>query len=276
MNDLGIIGLVIILANFVISYTGFKTSSFFNKYKFQVDRILIDKEYYRLISSGFLHANWFHLFLNMLSLYSFIDIMESDLGAIKLCILYFSTLILGNLLALFINRNYGDYSAIGASGAVCGVIFAAISLYPGMKIGFPLIDFSLQSWLFGVLFVAITLFGIKSKFGNIGHEAHLGGAICGVLIAVLFKPMVLSQNLTTILLIIIPSSIFIAFIIYKPEYLMIDNYFGKKESKHISIEHKYNEEKVDRQNEIDRILEKIKSKGIDSLSKKERRFLDKH
>jgi len=272
-NPTGIIGLTLLILNFAISYKGFTDKAIFDKYKFEVDRILIGKEYNRLFSSGFLHLNWMHLIFNMYSLYSFSELLELELGSVYFLIIYLVSLIGGSLLALFIHRNHGDYSAVGASGAVCGVIFASIALYPQLQVGIPLTDISFKSWMFGLLFLAFTLFGIKTKKGNIGHEAHLGGAILGMIAALIIRPSSLSENLGIILMILIPSLAFISLIIYKPEFLLVNN-FSRGIDNEYDLDHAYNKKVVDNQNEVDRILEKIKSKGLSSLSKKEKEFLD--
>jgi membrane associated rhomboid family serine protease len=77
MDELGLIGILIIGVNVFISYKGFKSISFFEKYKFNIDRILIFKEYRRLLTSGFLHANWNHLIFNMISLFLFSSLIET-------------------------------------------------------------------------------------------------------------------------------------------------------------------------------------------------------
>lgn len=277
MKSQEIIGLLLLITNFGLSYIGFTRNWFFEKYKFGVDQILMGKEYGRMISSGFLHVNWFHLILNMIALYSFSYALENDLGSIRFMIIYFTSLAGGSLLALYIHRNHGQYTAAGASGAISGVIFASIVLYPEMSVGIPLLEFHLKGWIFGILFVAFTLFGIKSKMGNIGHEAHLGGALIGLLTALAFRPSAMSENTLTILLIVVPIFIFLLLVIYKPEFLIIENFFSQKKNRannDYNIDHKYNEGRRNKQHEINRILDKIKRKGIDSLSQKEKEFLD--
>ena len=145
----GITAIVLIIANIAFSYKGFTNPLFFDGYKFEVDKILIKKDYLRLVSSGFLHVSWMHLIVNMVSLYFFSGIIESSLGVLQFLIIYFASLIGGNLLSLFINKNHGDYSATGASGTVCGIIFASIAVFPGMGIGFfglPLFYSGLVVW----------------------------------------------------------------------------------------------------------------------------------
>ncbi|MEN2398210.1 rhomboid family intramembrane serine protease [Flavobacterium sp. MC2016-06] len=274
MINTGVVGFIIIAANVLLSYKGFNDRTFYDKYKFEVDKILINKEYYRLFTSSFLHVDWQHLIFNMLSLYFFFELVELQLGSVNFLILYSASLVGGDLLALFIHRNHGDYSAVGASGAVCGIIFAAIALFPGLGIGIFLLPFSIPSWLYGILYVAFTIYGIKSKRDNIGHEAHLGGALIGMLVAIVLFPACLRENYIPIIIVFVPSVLFIYFIITKPHMLLIDNNFFKSQKKYFSIEDRYNEEKRNRQLELDRLLDKISQKGINSLSKKEKQKLE--
>ena len=276
MINIGIISIIIIVINLAISYKGFNDRIFFEKYKFEVDKILIDKEYYRVITSGFLHVDWTHLIFNMISLYAFSELLEINVGRINFIIIYFGSLIAGDLFALFIHKNHGDYNSVGASGAVFGVIFASIALFPGLEIGFFILPISIPSWIYGILYIGYSIYGIKSKRDNIGHEAHLGGALIGMMIAIILYPTSLIENYLPILIIFIPSIIFIYIIITKPYVLYIDNYFFKTHKKYYSIEDKYNDQKVNQQKEIDRLLDKISKKGIKSLSKNEKQKLEEY
>jgi membrane associated rhomboid family serine protease len=273
MENLGIASLTLIIASVFISYKGIKDSLFFEKYKFNVDSISIDKEYFRFIYSGFLHADWMHLIFNMVSLFLFSSMLENQLGPLFFVFIYFISLVGGNLFALYIHRNLGDYSAIGASGAVSGIIFASIALYPGLGIGFIILPLSIPSWIYGILFIAYSIYGIKTKRNNIGHEAHLGGAIIGLLTALIIKPSAIFTNYITVLLIIIPTLIFIYLIITKPHILMTNGFSIKKKSPPLTFEQKHNTETVNKQKELDKLLDKISKKGMNKLSKKEKQRL---
>jgi len=276
MLDTGIIGLLLIVANFIVSYIGFKDHFFFDKYKFEVEKILIHKDYKRLITSGFLHVSWLHLILNMICLYLFSGFVETYLGELKFIIIYCTSLIGGNLLSLFINRNHADYAAVGASGATSGIVFAFIALFPGAYINFFILPISLPCWLYGILFIAASIYGIKSRRDNIGHEAHLGGALIGMATALLMHPSALIENYVTILIITLPAIVLIYLIITRPNILLVDNLFFKKHQKFYSIDHKYNAERLDRQKELNKLLDKINKKGMDSLSEKEKENLKKY
>lgn len=118
------------------------------------------------------------------------------------------------------------------------------------------------------------LFGIKTQKDNIGHEAHLGGALIGMLVAIIIQPSALKENYPTIILILLPSVFLIALFIKKPHVLLIETSFKKIPTKYYDIDHKYNEEKKNKEIELDELLEKINKKGINNLSKKERQRLD--
>jgi hypothetical protein len=232
------------------------------------------KEYWRLMSSGFLHTGWTHLFFNMFSLYVFSANIFEALGNFNFLIIYAVSLIGGNLLSLFIHRHHGDYSAVGASGAVCGIVFASVALYPGAGVG--LFGVYIPGWLYALLYVLFSIYGIRSAKDNIGHDAHLGGAIIGMLVAIFMHPAALFENYITILVILLPAIVFTWFIITRPHILLVDNLYFKTHRKHYSIDHLYNEEKAMQQRELDRILDKISSTGIKSLSKKEKEKLKEY
>ena len=237
---------------------------------------MVNKDYKRLLTSGFLHVGWAHLIFNMISLYAFSGTIENELGNGQFLVIYFASLLGGSLFSLLIHKQHGDYSAVGASGAVSGVIFASIALFPGVGIGFFFLPFSIPGWLFGIVYVGFSLYGIKSKNDNIGHEAHLGGALAGMAVALCMQPYALAENYITILIIAVPAIVFTWLIIKKPGLLLIDNYFYKTHQDFYSVDHKYNAEKTRKQREIDAILDKIGNKGMDSLSPKEKQRLKEY
>ncbi|HWB26381.1 MAG TPA: rhomboid family intramembrane serine protease [Chitinophagaceae bacterium] len=273
MSGSGIISFAIIVINVIFSYNGFKNALFFERYKFEVDKILINKDYKRFVTSGFLHVSWQHLIFNMFSLYFFSGGIEYFTGSFQFLLIYLASLIGGNLLSLVIHRNEGDYSSVGASGAVCGVIFASIALFPGMGINLII---TIPGWLYGILFVLGSIYGIRSRRDNIGHDAHLGGALIGMLVALVLHPDALFDNYVTILVIAAPCIFFIIMIITKPGFLLIDNPFFNKHNKNYTLDQRYNMDKIDKQKEIDRILDKINRSGIKSLTPKEKQVLDEY
>ena len=267
-------GLLLIVINVLVSWRGLASEPFFDRYVFDVEKILIDKDYKRIITAGFLHLNWMHLFFNMLTLYFFMGAIENVMGEFRFLIIYSVALIGGHLLALYIHRNHPDYRSAGASGAICGIMFASIALFPGFSIGLFFIPVSLPGWFYGLAFILFSMYGIKSKRDHTGNEAHLGGALAGVAIALILEPSAVRENYITILIITVPAIIFLYFIITRPHLLIIDTIFPKKNKDFYSIDHKYNAEKNNQQAEIDRILEKIHRRGMASLTNKEKKLLE--
>src|SRR2546426_248007 len=195
MNDsLALSNSLLIGLTCLASWLGFRSRAVEEKYIFEPEPILAGKEYYRLVTSGFLHAGWGHLLLNMFSLYLFGSSVELALGSKHFLLIYFGAIIGGNLLSLYAHRHH-DYRAYGASGGVCGIIFAYILLFPGGGIyQFP-IPFAIPAWLYVIIFMAASFVGMKANNkGDIGHDAHLGGAIIGLLVAAALHPWLARAN----------------------------------------------------------------------------------
>jgi membrane associated rhomboid family serine protease len=116
-------------------------------------------------------------------------------------------------------RDQPHYRALGASGAVTGVVFAAIALLPDLKLALLLLPIPMPGWLYGLAFVLYSIYGIRSQSDNIGHEAHLGGGISGLIFTLILYPLLLELNTLPILLILIPSLIFLLIIRFRPDLL---------------------------------------------------------
>lgn len=263
--------IAIIIAGF--TYKGLSDEKFQDHYMFDVDKILIEKQYYRLFSSGFLHANWLHFGFNIIALISFATVIETELGVLSLLLIYFSSLLGGSLLSLYIHRNHGDYTAVGASGAISGIVAACILLFPKGEISLILIPFGITSWIFGSIFVLISLFGIKSQNDNIGHEAHLGGTIVGLCITFILAPKIALENWWVAALYLIPIGLFLVLTIKRPDILITGKWnMSNKNSKSKTKKSKREKSEIS----LDQILDKIAKKGMGSLSEKEKRLLEKY
>lgn len=202
--------IIIILANVLFSMKGFSNQQFFNKYKFQIKAIK-NGEYYRMVTSGFLHADQQHLLFNMLTLYFFGDNVIAVVGVFKFVVIYIGCLILGDLYTLNYHKNNLYYSAIGASGAVTGILYAAIMLIPGLKLGFIFVPIPIPGYIFGIGYLAYSIYGMKNSVGNIGHSAHIGGAIGGYVLTLLLHPQVFDFNMKMVYLLAIPILILLVF-----------------------------------------------------------------
>jgi membrane associated rhomboid family serine protease len=197
----------VILANVLISFKGFKDQSFYRKYQFHVGSIRAGEQV-RIVSSGFLHADEMHLALNMLTLYLFAPTVFIGLGNISFLIIYLASLIFGSLLTMVFHGNEYNYRAVGASGAVTGIIYSAILLDPGMLVyGF------IKGYIFGFIYLLGSIYGMKAKRDNIGHTAHFGGAIGGFAITLLKYPALLQERTFEVVILAIP--IIILFVMAK-------------------------------------------------------------
>ncbi len=210
-TDIPPVVLLIIAANVLFSMKGFKDQSFFNKFKFQIGAIK-QGEKIRLFSSGFLHVDVSHLIFNMLTLYFFADSVIYTLGIFKFLIVYVGSLLFGGIYALNFHKKNLYYSAVGASGAVMGVIYASIMLYPNMTLSFIFFPFfDIPGYIFGVGYLLYSIYGMKNSVGNIGHSAHIGGAIAGYVLTLLLYPEVIQTNLKLVIILAIPIVLLFAF-----------------------------------------------------------------
>jgi membrane associated rhomboid family serine protease len=212
MSKIDAITILIILANVLISNKGFSDFSFFEKYKFQVGRIR-QGEQIRMFSSGFLHADMQHLLFNMLSLYFFAGSVISYLGTFHFAIVYVGSLVIGSLISLYFHKDEYHYSAVGASGAVSGVIYSAILLQPNMSLYLFFIPIPIPAYIFGIGYLLYSIYGMKNRVGNIGHDAHFGGAVGGYIITLILSPWVLQSNFLMVILLAIP--VLILFVLRK-------------------------------------------------------------
>ena len=199
---MNIILIAIIVANVVISYKGFNDLYFFRKYEFHVGSIR-SGEQIRMLSSGFLHVDMMHLIFNMLTLYFFAPVVLNWLGNFSFLLVYFGSLIFGSLLTMLFHKNDYSYRAVGASGAVTGVLYSAILLQPDMMLGIFFV-IPMPAYIFGILYLLYSIYGMKAKNDNIGHTAHFGGAIGGYLITLIKMPSLFTDHTMMVILLAIP------------------------------------------------------------------------
>jgi membrane associated rhomboid family serine protease len=196
--DIDIVTIVIIAITCLISFKGFKDYEFFDQYKFNILGIQRG-EPYRFITSGFLHLDLQHLLFNMLTLYFFAGIVIGNLGTVSFLIIYIVSLLGGNFLSYMFHKDEYHYSAIGASGAVSGIIYSAILLLPEMMI-YGIIP----GYIFGIGYLIYSIYGIKNKVGNIGHDAHFGGAVAGYLITLVYDINLIFDETLIVIALLIP------------------------------------------------------------------------
>ena len=212
MYNLSLVTVVIIAANAIISFKGFDDRLFFERFKFNVGSVRRG-EHIRMITSGFLHADTTHLLFNMFTLYFFADVVIHSLSSFHFIIIYVASLLFGNLLSLYFHKDEYWYSAIGASGAVTGILYAAILLQPQMDLYMFFIPVPIPGYIVGIGYLLYSIYGMKNKIGNIGHDAHFGGAIGGYIITLILMPSLLKTDLIHVAILAVP--IIILFVMYK-------------------------------------------------------------
>lgn len=204
---MNIILLVVIVINALISYKAINDAYFFRKYEFHIGSIK-SGEQLRIISSGFLHVDFQHLFFNMFTLYFFAPYVIFNLSTMYFLYIYMGSLIAGNLLTFYFHKNDYSYRAVGASGAVTGVIFSAILLEPNLYMyGF------IPGYIFGFAYMLFSIYGMKAKNDSIGHVAHFGGAIGGYAITLARYPQLITTEPLTVGALLVP--IVVLFILQK-------------------------------------------------------------
>ncbi len=198
------ISLIIIIAIVVTSIAGFNQPELVDRYNFNAYRIIHQKEYYRLITHGFFHGGWTHLLVNMFVLWSFGDAVIYYFSAsihwnsnMLFLIFFLSSLIVSSLYSLAKEKNNPYYNAIGASGAISGIIFITILYAPYQTIYLYFIP--IPGILLGVGYLIYTRIMSKKNIDNIGHDAHFWGAVYGFIFPILFNPGLLPHFLNQLI-----------------------------------------------------------------------------
>lgn len=159
-------------------------------------RVVNEKTWYELLTAGFLHANFGHLAVNMFVLFFFGLVLESNLGGGQFLSLYISGLLVSSIPSMLNHRDDPQYATLGASGGVESVLFGFIFLFPTESIYFILLPIPIPAWIFGLLFLAYSVYESKKGRGNINHEAHIAGAVWGILYLLFFTPNSIDHILT--------------------------------------------------------------------------------
>ena len=190
----------IIILTCIISITGFNSPKVIDDLIFWPPGINKNRQYYRFITCGLIHADYVHLAFNMFTLYFFGKEMEdrymSELGLphYTFLILYVGALIVSVLPSYFKHRNDYNYRSLGASGAVCAVLFSFILLKPWVTI---LVFFiPAPAIIYALLFLGYSVYMSRRGGGYVNHDAHFWGALFGILFTIAVRPQVLQIFLT--------------------------------------------------------------------------------
>ncbi|MBK9253872.1 MAG: rhomboid family intramembrane serine protease [Saprospiraceae bacterium] len=194
------ITLILVIITCIISIICFSNKPLFEALKHYPVAEYHNKEYYRLISSGFVHGDFMHLFLNMFVLHEFGRYVElyfqtyfgDAQGKIIFLILYIVIIITGDLPTFFKHKENRYFASVGASGAVSGIIFIYILLNPWAMLGlFAVIP--VPAIVFGVLYLWYSSWASKNNRDMIDHEAHFYGAVAGIILAIALRPAVMGE-----------------------------------------------------------------------------------
>lgn len=267
--------IIILIVTGITTFVAFRRPDLQDRWIFNPYAILRHKEYERMLTSGLIHADWLHFGFNAFSFYSFGQNIEILYGWTSLLFVYVSAILGGSLLSLVIHRHH-DYRALGASGGVCGVIFASIFLLPGSGVMLFLIPIGIPAYIYAPLFLVISFFAHRKQIGNIGHDAHLGGAIVGLLVATAMYPeLMFAQPWLYALVVGLSVAILMVLIfdplgLWKARFAESEARFGGERERRYSE----NRNRSAKFAEVDRLLDKVAAQGLQSLSEAERKRLE--
>ena len=177
--------LFLIALNFVFSFLGFSNGTLVDKTIMWPYRVKREKQFYRMVTSGFLHADWMHLFFNMFTLYFFGSLLEKMFtvyelgGKISYLGLYFLALIASDIPSYFKHQDDYNYRSLGASGAVAAIVFAVILFDPWGSI-YLYGAIKLSAAVYAVLYIVYCIYMGKQNNDNVNHDAHLWGSLFGL------------------------------------------------------------------------------------------------
>ena len=144
-------------------------------------------EWERWLTAGFVHTGFAHLAFNMVTLYSFGPLIEGVVGWWRFLAIYLGSELLANALTYWRHRDDPAYSAVGASGAISGVVFSFVLFAPWAQLGIMFV-IPMPAILFAFLYVAFSIYASNRQVGRVAHEAHLGGALGGIVLTLLLFP----------------------------------------------------------------------------------------
>jgi membrane associated rhomboid family serine protease len=201
--------ILLIVVTSAISILAFNNRDVFDKLQLNPYAIFHKKEWYRIISHGFIHADWVHLFINMFVLFSFGSAVESIFkqlaaeGIIKspvftFVLLYFVSMIFATVTTVAKQKDNQYYNSVGASGAVSAVVFTSIFFQPLAKLYFYAV-IPIPGIVFGILYLAYSQYMSKRNNDNINHDAHFIGAVFGFLFPLILDPKLINVFLGQLL-----------------------------------------------------------------------------
>lgn len=186
--------IALIIANLIASVYGLSFDrQFISSYAFNVGALVRRKEHYRVFTSSFLHGDYFHLMFNMVTLFFFGPVVERILGTDGFLAVYFGAVLASGIISFYANRKDLNYTSLGASDGVSGVVLSFCLFFPFEGIYLFFIPIPIPAILYGALFIVISAGLMGRENRRISHEGHLGGAIAGVVLTVLMRPDIVQR-----------------------------------------------------------------------------------
>lgn len=189
---------LIFIFTLVTSIYALNDPTLYGKFMLHPYSVYRKKNVYTLITSGLIHGSWMHLIFNMFTFYAFAFTLEATIGSVRFGILYFIGLVLSDIPSVIKHKNDFHYHSLGASGAISAVLFSYILFYPlNTLMIFPL-PIPIWAALFGVLYLVYSYYMSKSSRDNINHDAHLFGAITGIIVTIILVPGIVTHFIAAI------------------------------------------------------------------------------
>lgn len=189
--------LLIVLVTVLVSWRAFGDRALLERLLLWPPAIERRRQYERLLTYGFVHADWMHLLFNMVTLWSFGSAVErvfgAALGPLGFLLFYLSAIVVAILPTYLAHRRDPYYRSLGASGGVSAVLFAYILFDPWSRLFIFPIPVPIPAVLFALAYVGYSIWMDRRGAGNVNHSAHLWGAAYGVLFTVLLEPRVLGH-----------------------------------------------------------------------------------
>lgn len=191
--------LVLLIASVVIvSAAGWASKGLRTAFVLHPWSVKRNKQVHRLLTGGWVHADPGHLLFNMLTLYFFADGVMAILGVARFLVLYFTAVVVAFIPTTLRFMNKQGYSSLGASGAVAAVVFSAIALIPGLRVGIPFVPVLVPGWVYGIGYLAYSAYHSWRAKDGVNHDAHFSGAIYGALLTFVMEPARVQRTLQSL------------------------------------------------------------------------------
>lgn len=265
LSSIELIALLVIAVNFIVTYVGMKDAAFYERYALDVERVKEEREFYRIVSSGFLHNSWFHLLYNSIFLLGMTHIAGNGLSARNFILVYLMSLLVASLYVAYYNKKATELMS-ASTAAISGTICAIVLLTPG-AISFSDLPYSIPVWAAGVVYLVFASISLSGKGIGANHELVLTGALTGAVISLFAEPVIIKNNILVFVLAGLLLSF--VFIMTRKKPALFTFRWGKKQEEPDLFENGLGDE-----DELNRLLEKVNRRGMESLSRKEKRKLE--